>query len=75
VLRLLGRGLTNTQIADTLVVAKTTVKTRIARTLAKLNLRNRAQAVVAAYESGLIQPGKARLHGEEGNSRTAPEAR
>jgi DNA-binding NarL/FixJ family response regulator len=57
VLRLLGRGMSNTQIAGTLVVAETTVKTHVARILAKLNLRDRAQAVVAAYETGLIQPG------------------
>jgi DNA-binding NarL/FixJ family response regulator len=57
VLRLLGRGMSNTQIAHALVVAETTVKTHVARILAKLDLRDRAQAVVAAYESGLIQPG------------------
>jgi len=58
VLRLLGQGLSNTQIAQALVVAETTVKTHVARILAKLDLRDRAQAVVAAYESGLIQPGR-----------------
>jgi len=58
VLRLLGQGMSNTQIADTLVVAETTVKTHVARILAKLDLRDRAQAVVVAYESGLIQPGR-----------------
>jgi DNA-binding NarL/FixJ family response regulator len=59
VLRLLGRGMSNTQIANTLFVAETTVKTHVARILAKLNLRDRAQAVVVAYETGLIQPGTA----------------
>ena len=59
VLRLLGQGLSSTQIAHALVVAETTVKTHVARILAKLDLRDRAQAVVA-YESGLIQPGTAR---------------
>jgi DNA-binding NarL/FixJ family response regulator len=57
VLTLIGRGRSNAEIATELVVAETTAKTHVAHILAKLSLNDRAQAVVAAYETGLIRPG------------------
>jgi DNA-binding NarL/FixJ family response regulator len=58
VLNLLARGHTNSEIADELIIGPGTVKTHVSRILTKLHLRDRVQAVVLAYESGLIQPGR-----------------
>lgn len=59
VLALVGRGMSNAEIAGTLFLSEATVKTHVTRTFAKLRLRDRAQAVVLAYETGLVRRGDA----------------
>jgi DNA-binding NarL/FixJ family response regulator len=61
ILQLLAKGSTNAEIANTLFISEATVKTHISNTFTKLDLRDRVQAVVFAYESGLVQPGMSQL--------------
>ena len=53
----MGRGHSNAELAEELTLSEATVKTHVARIFAKLTLRDRAQAVVLAYETGLVSPG------------------
>ncbi|MDP9093473.1 MAG: response regulator transcription factor [Actinomycetota bacterium] len=58
ILRLIAKGLSNTEIATTLFLSESTIKTHVGRILTKIQARDRVQAVVVAYETGLVEPGE-----------------
>ena len=58
VLRLLARGLSNAELAEQLTLSEATIKTHVTRIFTKLQIRDRVQAVVLAYETGLVGPGR-----------------
>ena len=62
VLDALARGLSNPEVCEELVISEATAKTQVARVLPKLGVRDRVQAVIYAYESGLVAPGGAERH-------------